>query len=237
MFHSGLIQENEQGVQFRHALIQAAVYQSQPLLLCRETHRRIARTLQSLAPEVCRAEPVILAHHLTRAGEIEPAIQYWCLAAESAARYSGHHEAASHYRKALGLLAALPDESGRVNQKLSLTTSLGMPLVFAVGFGSAEVQEIFAQAYALWGDSTCAEQIFPVVYGRWMTAGSLVDYRYSIELARQMDHLAASAGRPDFGLAAHLGQLITSFWMGRFAEIKDHAARVSELCRWVDPER
>jgi predicted ATPase len=61
---------------FKHALIQDAAYEN--LLKSRRQvlHRRIADALLDHA-STAGAEPELLAHHFTQAGEIETAIEWW----------------------------------------------------------------------------------------------------------------------------------------------------------------
>ncbi|HYP34770.1 MAG TPA: AAA family ATPase, partial [Stellaceae bacterium] len=62
---------------FKHALVQDTAYET--LLRSRRQmlHRQIADVLQNQFPAAAAAEPELVAHHLTRAGLDEPAIEWW----------------------------------------------------------------------------------------------------------------------------------------------------------------
>jgi predicted ATPase len=54
------------------------------------------------------AQPELLAHHYTEAGEIELAIESWLVAGQKAAERSANVEAVAHLRQGLELVATLP---------------------------------------------------------------------------------------------------------------------------------
>jgi DNA-binding SARP family transcriptional activator len=120
LLRSGLVLEGKGWLRFKHALIQEAAYESQSRWLRRETHGRIAAILERDFPNRCRNRLETLAHHLTDAREIEPAIRWWRAAGAAAARCWSHHEAVLHLRKALELMAELAPSRERDKQELSL---------------------------------------------------------------------------------------------------------------------
>src|SRR4030095_15193106 len=66
-----------------------------------------------------------LAHHYTRSGKTEKAIEYLHLAGQQAVQRSAYAEAISHLTTALEMLTTLPDTPERVQQELSLQLALG----------------------------------------------------------------------------------------------------------------
>src|SRR4029078_11202750 len=62
---------------FTHILVRDAGYAS--LLKSRRSflHRAIAKTIEQRFPDLVQLQPETLAHHLTEAGLIEKAVQYW----------------------------------------------------------------------------------------------------------------------------------------------------------------
>ena len=115
---------------FNHALVQDAAYQS--LLKSRRQlhHARIADVLEaqsSVAPE-------LIAYHLTEAGHIEQAIEYWLKAGQRAMQRSAHIEAERHLRVGLALLAGLPETTARHHREINLQNALGVCLMPTRGF-------------------------------------------------------------------------------------------------------
>ena len=86
---------------FKHALIQDAAYEN--LLKSRRQvlHRRVAEISRDRFPETAAAEPEVLAHHFTRAGLTDAAIEWWGKAGDQALRRSALQEAISHLGKAI----------------------------------------------------------------------------------------------------------------------------------------
>jgi predicted ATPase len=90
---------------FNHALIQEAAYQS--LLKSRRQlhHARIADVLEAQFAEA--VEPELIAYHLTQAGRIEQATDYWLKAGQRAMQRSANIEAERHLRVGIDLLAVV----------------------------------------------------------------------------------------------------------------------------------
>jgi serine/threonine protein kinase/tetratricopeptide (TPR) repeat protein len=152
LLSTGLLQRESSGglsYVFRHALIQEAAYQSLPRGTRRQHHRRIAQTLVEQFPEMAEARPELLAHHLTEAGEYEPAIRSWKRATEHAILRSAGQEAVAHLKQALALLRSLPDTSEHRGEELQLLNALGSVLIDTQGYGSAEMEQLYEQALQL----------------------------------------------------------------------------------------
>ena len=105
---------------FKHALIQEACYRSLSDVDCRKYHERIAQALEQYSPETTNEQPECLGHHLTEAGLLDRAIPYWQKAAEVAVRRSANVEAVGHLKRALELLATLPENSETRQRELDL---------------------------------------------------------------------------------------------------------------------
>src|SRR5438067_413419 len=62
---------------FKHALIQEAAYQSLLRSTRQRHHQHIAQVVEARFPEMCEAQPELLAYHYTEAGLTEQAVHYW----------------------------------------------------------------------------------------------------------------------------------------------------------------
>jgi predicted ATPase len=71
---------------FKHALVQDAAYQSLLRATRRNYHAQVARLFEQRFPEI--AQPELIAHHYTEAGNPEQALRYWHQAGHRAARRS-----------------------------------------------------------------------------------------------------------------------------------------------------
>jgi predicted ATPase len=62
---------------FKHVLVRDVAYGSMLRPQRQHLHARIAEAYESRFPETARSQPELIAYHLTEAGMLEPAIDYW----------------------------------------------------------------------------------------------------------------------------------------------------------------
>ena len=98
---------------FKHALVRDAAYSG--LLKSRRAglHATIADAFEQRFPEIVEAQPETLAHHLTEAGLIEKAADYWLQAGKKAAMRSANLEAIAHLQRGIEALRLLPDSAAK----------------------------------------------------------------------------------------------------------------------------
>lgn len=122
---SGLVQDVADGRwQFKHALLQEAVYRSQTRLARQAAHRRVALALEAYNVLPARHRPELLAKHWSDAGEAVRAVPYWLQAGQRAAKHFAHLEAQEHYAAGLRDLESLALGSQRDELQLGLLTGL-----------------------------------------------------------------------------------------------------------------
>lgn len=121
---SGLVQEVAAGRwQFKHALLQEAVYRSQTRAARQAAHRQVVQALEKHDTSVARYRPEILAQHWSDAGMAAQAVPCWLQAGRRAAKRFAHREALEHYKAGLRDLEALP--LGKQRDELRLELSAG----------------------------------------------------------------------------------------------------------------
>ena len=113
---------------FKHALIQDAAYEN--LLKSRRQglHRRTAQVLRDQFADTAAAEPALLAHHFTRAGLTEAAIEWWGNAGQRSLERSALAEAIEHFTRALAQIATLPSTPDLRRQGDKIQVELITPL-------------------------------------------------------------------------------------------------------------
>jgi predicted ATPase len=218
----------EQGIapearyKFRHALIQDAAYQS--LLKSRRYHyhRRIAQVLEEQFPEEARVQPQLLAHHYTEAEMPPQAIAHWQKAGQKAVERSANAEAVSHFNRALELLQTLPESPERFQQELALQLALGTPLIATKGFASPQVGRVYARARELCQQAGNAPQLFPVLWGQWVSYTARAEHGVARELAEQCLRLAESAKDTVLLVEAHHALGVTLTGLAEFAPGLEH---------------
>src|SRR5262249_40277933 len=150
---------------FKHALVQDAAYGRLLKSRRQELHARIARALRDRFTHLIAAEPELLAHHHTEAGEIEPAVESWLAAGRRAIERSAQFGAAAHVRRGLKLVAEIPDAGTRERRELELRIAIGSPLLATKGYAAPEVGANYTRARELCDRIGTETQRLPVLYG------------------------------------------------------------------------
>jgi class 3 adenylate cyclase len=88
---------------FKHALIQDTAYESLLRITRQQYHAQIANVLEHQFPEMAATQPELVAHHYTKAGHHEQAVQYWLHAGRRALARSANAEAVAHLTEGLAL--------------------------------------------------------------------------------------------------------------------------------------
>jgi DNA-binding CsgD family transcriptional regulator len=131
---------------FTHALFRRNRYDSIPLGTRLMIHRQVADDLATRLPADDTVLPELARHALIAAsvGDAPRAVEYAMRAAARSERELGLAEAATHYRRALQVAAAMQEP--RPNLVLELTTKLGEVLN---GIGDPQSRELLLRAAAM----------------------------------------------------------------------------------------
>ena len=132
--------------QFKHALIQDAAYESLLKSRRQQLHHQVAGVLEHQFSETVQAQPELLAHHYTEAGEPLQAIPIWLRAGQQASQKNAMAEAIAHLEKGIALLPHVKNEEDRNNLELDFRLTLGGSFVVAHGFPHPKVKETFNRA-------------------------------------------------------------------------------------------
>lgn len=131
---------------FKHALVQDVAYKTLLREARRDLHRRIADTLQEDYADAMEQRPEVLAHHLTEGGRLEEAVRFWQSSGEIAMQRSAHVEAASHFERALGILARFEPTAECRRSQLEVLIRYASTLRATKGFGNVATGEASAGA-------------------------------------------------------------------------------------------
>ena len=207
---------------FKHALIQETAYQALLKSTRQQYHQRIAQALETRFPELVETQPELLASHYTEAGLIEQAIPYWQRAGQRAIQRSAHAEAIAHLSKGIELLKILRDTPESVRQELGLQTALGPALMVVKGWGTPEVEHVYARARALSQQVGESPELFPVLWGLWRFYLVRAEHRIARELAEQCLSLAQRVQDSALLLVAHHALGITVYFLGEVTLARAH---------------
>ncbi|MFQ6024333.1 MAG: adenylate cyclase, partial [Acidiferrobacterales bacterium] len=214
---------------FKHALVQDTAYESLLRGKRQQLHARIAEVLESRFPERAEAEPELLAHHFTKAGVHEPAIEYWLRAGRRAMERSADQEAVAHLKKGLAVLQTLPESIERDRQELNLQMALSRALTTTRGWGSEEAMKAYARARELCELVGETGQLLYVLWGQRIKHWVDAEYRAALDVVAKIISLAEQQDDPMELVAANLIAGWPYLGLGELATIPsatDHALKL-----------
>ena len=234
---SSRLEYPEARFKFAHELIRRAVLDEISMARRQRLHLNIAGAMELLYSSSLEEHAEDLAHHFWSAGaagDPAKAIRYLQMAGEKDARSSANVQAIGQFRKALQLVATLPETAERLRQELSLQTTLGTALLPTTGFSSPEVKEAYARARELSQQAGETRQFFRVLFGQWLFHATRAEHMTSLELGEQCLRLAQSAGDRDLLLEAHHALGITLTQIGKLVLALEHLERAVAM---YDPQQ
>ncbi len=171
---------------FKHALTQEVAYTSVLMERRRALHERTAQAIEQLFHNRLEDHYGELAHHYTRSGNTEKAVEYLHLAGQQAVQRSANAEAINHLTAALELLKTLPDTFEHAQQELTLQIALGAPLVLTKGHAALEVETTYTRARELCQQIGETPQLFPILLGLGRFYFARGELRTALELREQL---------------------------------------------------
>lgn len=202
---------------FKHALIHDAAYQSLLRRTRQQYHRDVARLLKERFQETVTANPELLAHHYTEAGDLEEAVQYWLKAGQKARDKSANLEALGHFEKGLDVLSGMPDSQQKARLELALQIALGGVTIVTRGHAAKEVETAYNRARALGAQLDDAPEVFSSVFGLWRFFIVCRHNSDVLDIAHQLIRLSDEDDDPVRYVIAHYALGFTEVVVGRLA--------------------
>ena len=190
---------------FKHALVQDTAYATLLKSRRQQLHQRIAESLRDRFPERAEREPGVVAHHFTRSGLYEMAIEWWGRAGERAKRRFADREAVESYVNGLALIADLPPCVERDRRELAFRLAMGPALLAVRGYASDEVGRNYDVAGRLAEALSNREAAFTSTRGLWHYFYDRGELDRALALAERLDAIAsqdASAEKKGLALRA-----------------------------------
>ena len=178
---------------FKHALTQEVAYNSVLQERRKAWHEQTAQALEVLFHSRLPDRYSELAHHYTRSGNSQKAVEYLGLAGQQAVQRSANTEAISHLTTALELLKTLPETSQRAQHELRLLIALGSPLRANKGFAAPEVEMVYTRARELCEQIGEISERFSALRGLWGVYFARGHSQLTQEVAAQLLQLAEHA--------------------------------------------
>jgi len=213
---------------FKHALVRDAAANS---LLFSERRRVHAAILGALESADTPRAPELLAQHAEAAGLEETAIERWMSAGAAAAGRYANQEAVSHFERALRLVLGRAEGEARDRKELDMLLALGVPLIAARGYASADVERTYARARTLCQQLGESEPLFFVLRGLWNCVFDRADLAQSLEIAELLLALATRREDPEALALAHRALGTTRLNRGEFEAALDSFRQSMAACR------
>jgi predicted ATPase len=207
---------------FKHALTQEVAYGSVLQERRKAIHERTAQVMEALYRANLDDHYSELAHHYTRSGNTEKAVEYLHLAGQQAVQRSANVEAITHLTTALELLQTLPDTRARAQQELTLHLTLGAPLLYTRSFASPEVPATFDRARELCQQVGETRQLFRVLNGLRAFHQVRGEFLTARQLGEQLLGLAQKEHDPALLVVAYGTLGTTLFHLGEFGAARAH---------------
>jgi class 3 adenylate cyclase/tetratricopeptide (TPR) repeat protein len=204
--------------EFKHALIQEAAYESLLKPRRRQYHHQVACLLEHPASGAVTAPPELIAHHYTRAGELEPAIRFWAQAGELALRRSAFEESVAHLEEALGLFKRLPRAAQRVEEELRLRVLLGQALISSRGYSAPEVDRLYARIPELFQDVRDVPILIAACRSLFVNNMMRLNFPLALKISAQVVSLGQRAHVPQLLVVGRLMGGMSQFLQGEVVE-------------------
>jgi predicted ATPase len=217
---------------FAHELIRRAVLDDLSVARRQRLHLSVAGAIEQLYPNALEDQAEDLAHHLWNAGGAAPAgktIRHLQVAGTKAVQAAANVEAINHFRKALRLVNNASDSAERTQTELMLQVALAVPLAAIKGYGSPELEAVFARARLLCRQAEDTPQLFPVLWLRWLFHTARGEHITAVDLARQCLRLAEKANQPALLLAAHHALGVSLSALADFEPALEHLEQTIKL--------
>jgi predicted ATPase len=219
---------------FKHALIRDAAYGTLLRDRRRELHAAIARGLEARFPQGVEAQPELLAHHLTEAGQANVAVKYWLKAGRRSAERSANREAASQLQRGLEMLMSLPASPDRDRLELDFQLALGTPLISLHGWSAPPVTVTYERAAQLCKQLHDLDPLGPTLFGLFTNRMVRGETRAARQLAEQLRALAGSQGNAVNRILSHRAMAAALMQLGELAQARSELENVIAL---YDPQR
>ena len=220
---------------FKHALTQEVAYNSVLVERRKQLHEDVARAIESLYSASLDDHVAELAHHYSRSGNPEKAVEYLTISASQALSRGALSQTIRDFEVALALVKTFAPSADRDRLELQLLGPLGTAYIAARGYAAPEVGPVFHRARELCENIGEPEQHFSVLFGNfaWRVVRGEMDL--SMTLAREAMAIAERSNDPGIWMEALFLLGVTLFYRGDFEGAL--AQYQTALFRFEDRER
>jgi tetratricopeptide (TPR) repeat protein len=210
---------------FKHALVQDVAYDGLLKSRRHELHAKVAQVLEEDFADRVANEPELLAHHYTRAGNLEKAIAWWREAGKLAERRVALQEAVAHFQAALALIEQLPHSSERDKLELSIRMPLNGAWIAWRGWPATEVRDNALAMLHLPHNQSAPESLLMGLYGVWINTLTQGRVAEALEWAERLLEGGKQGGDIDMQILGHTANMISHVYLGQLLAAREHGNR------------
>jgi class 3 adenylate cyclase/tetratricopeptide (TPR) repeat protein len=191
-------------LEFSHALLQEAAYDSMVRTHRRRLHRDVADVLVTRFAGRADREPEVVAHHFASGAEPAKSIPFWHAAGLRALERAAFVEAAGHFERGVEALDADPDAALDEATRSEFLSHLAASLQAGRGYAAPGVDDAYTRARIACARAGRDDRLASVVRGEWLFRLLRADYDAAFELAAEMLTLCSRSGRREDLAEGHL---------------------------------
>ena len=193
-------------------------------------HEKTAQAVEALHRSNLEDHYGELAHHYTKGGNTEKAIEYLHLAGQQAAQHTANDQAIRYLTQALELLNTLADTRERAQQELALQMALGTSHMVTKGYGDPEAGLAYARADALCRRLGDRREAIDVLLGLWVFhLSGKSELTTARELAEQVLRLAQKQNDPTSLAKARVAMSASLCLQGELLAARGHLGQCISL--------
>jgi tetratricopeptide (TPR) repeat protein len=201
---------------FKHALTQEVAYSTVLQDKRKALHEQTAEAIETLYSAKLEDHYSDLAHHYSRSGNIQKAVEYLHLVGHQTVVRSANAEATRFLTTALELLQTLPNTPERARQELMLQTTLGPALMATKGYAAPETEHAYTRALELCRQVGETSALVPTLVGLCTLHSIRGEYQTARELGEQVLSLAQRINDSASLVMAYGTVAMTLFCLGEF---------------------
>jgi adenylate cyclase len=219
--------------EFIHELYRSVLYEGLPPAQERLLHQRIGQRLERAYGQSADDLAAELAVHFERGHEPVRAIAYMEKAATLCAGRGAHREAIATLRRALKLVALLPDTQERIDRAIFLNLRLGASLLVAEDYADPAVEATFQRCRELAEQAEVLPPLLTALAGLHACHAARAQLADAARIVPRMVELAEQLPLPQAALVAHTCAAWLRWSQGELAGAREHvmqaiAAKPSE---------
>ena len=219
---------------FKHALTQEVAYNSVLQERRKALHEQTAQAIEEVYRDRLDDHYSELAHHYSRSGNTQKAIDYLQLAGEQAVQRSAHEEAISHLTTALRAAQDAARHPRACPTRTHAATCSGRSADGHQRLCGPGSRQAYARALALCRQVGETPQLFPVLAGLRVFYTVRGELQTARELGEQLLRLAQSVQDPALLVDAHVALGSPLYFLGELASAREHLEQAIAL---YDPQQ